>query len=346
MAFSRRARAGAIVTALALLAGALWLDRPESAAASQSTNYAYIHADFTQVASRVPGTLVQVLVEDNQRVAAGDLLATLDDRDYAAALAGARAQVAGAQAAIDSLRAQQARQAATIRQAAAVLDGDDAALTLARAEAARYRKLADEGSGTVQQRQQAQSQLQVLQAGRVQHAAALDAARRQVGVLDAGLRQAQAQLAQAQAAQAAAGLQLSYTRITAPIGGVVGHRALRVGAYVAPGKPLLAIVPLDQLYVEANFRETQLAHVRPGQKVRIAVDALPGVELTGHVDSLGPASGVTYAPIAPHNATGNFTKIVQRLPVRIAFDAGQPALQRLRVGMSVQPEIDIGDSHE
>jgi membrane fusion protein (multidrug efflux system) len=126
------------------------------------------------------------------------------------------------------------------------------------------------------------------------------------------------------------------------VGGIVGHRALRVGAQAQPGKPLLAIVPLDQVYVEANFRETQLARVRPGQRVRMSVDALPHAELTGRVASLGPASGVSYAPIAPHNATGNFTKIVQRIPVRIEFDPNQPALAHIRVGMSVRPEIETG----
>ncbi|OZI73752.1 HlyD family secretion protein [Bordetella genomosp. 2] len=342
MAFSRNARAGALLAAAALLGGALWLDRPESAAARQATDYAYVHADFTVVAPRVAGTISQVLVEDHQQVAPGDLLATLDDRDFAAALAGARARVDGARAALDALQAEQARQQAAIRQAAAAIDADDASLSLARAELARYRSLAAEGSGTVQQRQQAQARLDVLQAGRAQHLAALEAARRQAEVLDARLRGARASLAQAEAAHTAAQLQLSYTRITAPVGGMVGHRTLRVGAQVQPGKPLLAIVPLEHAYVEANFRETQLARVRPGQRVRMAVDALPGVELTGRVASLGPASGVSYAPIAPHNATGNFTKIVQRIPVRIEFDAGQPALARLRVGMSVRPEIETG----
>ncbi|GAB1575695.1 HlyD family secretion protein [Bordetella petrii] len=342
MAFSRNARAGVLLAAAALLGGALWLDRPESAAARQATDYAYVHADFTVVAPRVAGTISQVLVEDHQQVAPGDLLATLDDRDFATALAGARARVDGARAAIDALQAQQARQQAAIRQAAAAIDADDASLSLARAELARYRSLAAEGSGTVQQRQQAQSRLDVLQAGRAQHLAALEAAHRQADVLEAQLRSARASLAQAEAARTAAQLQLSYTRIKAPVGGMVGHRTLRVGAQVQAGKPLLAIVPLEHAYVEANFRETQLARVRPGQRVRMAVDALPGIELTGRVASLGPASGVSYAPIAPHNATGNFTKIVQRIPVRIEFDAGQPALARLRMGMSVRPEIETG----
>src|SRR5690606_27937556 len=133
---------------------------------------------------------------------------------------------------------------------------------------------------------------------------------------------------------------------TAPISGVVGHRSIRIGAYIDVGQPLLAIVPLDDVYVTAHFRETQLARVRVGQPVEIAVDALPGEVLAGAVESLGPASGVTYSAIAPHTATGNFTKIVQRLPVRIRIDPGQPAASRLRVGMPVVPSIHVSPPRE
>ena len=178
-------------------------------------------------------------------------------------------------------------------------------------------------------------------AGREKNQAGLLAARQKVDILKADLDKARAALAHAQAAQATAELKLSYTRITAPIGGTVGQKSVRIGTFVNAGKPLLAIVPLDTVYIAANFRETQLARVQTGQAVDIEVDALSGEVLKGAVKSLGPASGVSYSAVAPHNASGNFTKIVQRLPVRIRIDPGQPAAAKLRVGMSVTPTIHI-----
>jgi membrane fusion protein (multidrug efflux system) len=166
-------------------------------------------------------------------------------------------------------------------------------------------------------------------------------ARQQVDILRADLEKAKANLEQAKANQEAAELKLSYTRITAPVDGTVGQKSVRVGGFVNAGKPLLAVVPLDAVYIAANFRETQLAHMREGQSVEITVDALPGAILLGKVESLSPASGVSYSPIAPHNATGNFTKIVQRLPVRISLNPNQPVAGMLRVGMSVSPKITI-----
>ena len=216
---------------------------------------------------------------------------------------------------------------------------DKAELVLARANHERYRNLAADGSGTVQAMQQAQSQLNIRLASQEKNQAGLKAAQQQVAILQAELEKAKAALAQAQAAQAAAELKLSYTRITAPVDGTVGQKSVRVGAFVNTGTPLLAIVPLDAVYIQANYRETQLAHIQIGQTVDIKVDALPGATLKGTVESLGPASGVSYSAIAPHNATGNFTKIVQRLPLRIRVDSGQPEANKLRVGMSVVPTI-------
>ncbi|AOY92600.1 efflux transporter periplasmic adaptor subunit [Cupriavidus sp. USMAA2-4] len=334
----------ATVSLVALIAlGALaYLNQPEAEAAVQSTDNAYVRADFTVVAPQVSGRVAQVLVQDNQVVQAGTLLATLDDRDFVVALDSARAQVQSSEAAIDSLQAQQARQQSVIREARASVVADDAALRLARADTARYRNLAADGAGTVQALQQAEARLAIQQAGRDRNAATHEAARQQLEILRADLQKARAVLAQARAAQAAAELNLSYTRVVAPQAGMVGERSVRVGAFVGAGKPLMVVVPLDAVYVEANYRETQLAHVRPGQPVRIKVDALPGVVLRGRVDSVAPASSLSYAPIAPQNATGNFTKIVQRLPTRIRLDPAQPEAARLRVGMSVEPEIETG----
>jgi membrane fusion protein, multidrug efflux system len=342
MALPKTVKILSVASLLVAAAGVLlYLDRPESGAATQSTDDAYVQADFTTVAPQVSGTIQQVLIEDNQPVKEGDLLATIDDRDFVVALNQAQAQVASAQASVVSLGARLVQQETTIRQALAALAADDAGLELARANQARYRNLATDGSGTIQALQQADAQLRIQSATRDRNEAGLQAARQQVDVLKADVEKARAALAQAQAARSAAELKLSYTRITAPVNGTIGQKAVRVGAFVNAGKPLLAIVPLDAVYIAANFRETQLARVEVGQSVEIAVDALPGVALSGTVESLGPASGVSYSPIAPHNATGNFTKIVQRLPVRIRIDPQQPAATKLRVGMSVRPKVRV-----
>lgn len=321
--------------------GAYTLNRPESSAATQTTDDAYVQADFTTVAPQVSGNVERVLIEDNQAVKAGDLLVMIDERDFVVAVDAAKAQVASAQAGVASLQAQLVRQESTIHQAQAVVAADEASLKLAQENRTRYRNLASDGSGTVQALQQAEAQLSIQQASLEKNQAGLLAARQQVDILQADLEKAKAALAQANAAQKAADLKLSYTRITAPVDGTIGQKAVRVGGFVNAGKPLLAVVPLDAVYITANFRETQLAHVHAGQTVEIKVDALPGEILQGKVESLSPASGVSYSTVAPHNATGNFTKIVQRLPVRISINPNQSAATKLRVGMSVIPMITI-----
>lgn len=340
MALPKKAKITSAVLLLAVAIGCvLYLNRPESSASSQSTKDAYVQADFTFVAPQIAGKVDQVFVEENQQVKAGDLLATIDDRDFVVAVDAAKAQVSGANASVASLEARLAQQQNAIHQAQAAVAMDNAELVLARANHERYRNLAADGSGTVQAMQQAQSQLNIRLASQEKNQAGLKAAQQQVAILQAELEKAKAALAQAQAAQAAAELKLSYTRITAPVDGTVGQKSVRVGAFVNTGTPLLAIVPLDAVYIQANYRETQLAHIQIGQTVDIKVDALPGATLKGTVESLGPASGVSYSAIAPHNATGNFTKIVQRLPLRIRVDSGQPEANKLRVGMSVVPTI-------
>lgn len=342
MALPQKAKITSVALLLAVATGCtLYLNRPESSASTQSTDDAYVQADFTTVAPQVPGMVNQVLVQDHQAVRAGDLLAVLDDRDLVEAANAAKARVASAQASIASLQAHLVRQEAAIRQAQAAVAADDASLQLARENQLRYRNLSMDGSGTVQALQQADAQVSIQLAGREKNQAGVLAARQQVTILKADLENALAALAQARSAQSAAELKLSHTRITAPVAGMIGHKSVRVGAFVNVGQPLLAIVPLANVYITANFRETQLARVRPGQAVQIEVDALPGEILKGAVESLGPASGVSYSAVAPHNATGNFTKIVQRLPVRIRIDPGQPAAARLRVGMSVAPTIRV-----
>jgi membrane fusion protein (multidrug efflux system) len=226
-----------------------------------------------------------------------------------------------------------------IDQAKAAVASTEANLGFARQDAARYRDLEKTGFGTVQRAQQTAA-AQAATSAQLRHdAATLIAAQKQITVLATQKDQAEAQRARSRAAAHQAELNLSYTTIVAPVDGTVGARALRVGQYVQAGTQLMAVVPLDAVYVVGNFKETQLTHVRGGQPVAIDVDTFPGVHLTGHVDSLAPASGQQFALLPPDNATGNFTKIVQRIPVRITLD--DPALAGLlRPGMSVEPTID------
>lgn len=342
MSLPKKAKITIAVALLSVLVGGTYyLNRHESSASTQTTDDAYVEADFTTVAPQVSGNVSRVLIEDNQVVKAGDLLVTIDDRDFVVALEAAKAQVASAEANIASLQAQLVRQDSTIHQAQAIVTADEANLKLAQENQKRYRNLASDGSGTVQALQQAEAQLGTQQASLEKNRAGLLAARQQTDILKADLEKAKAALAQAKAGQEAAELKLSYTRITAPVDGTIGQKSVRIGGFVNAGKPLLAVVPLDAVYITASFRETQLAHVQAGQSVEIKVDALPGETLQGKVESLSPASGVSYSPIAPHNATGNFTKIVQRLPVRISINPNQAAASKLRVGMSVAPTVTI-----
>jgi len=306
----------------------------------QSTNDAYVSADYTVVAPKVAGFIKEVLVEDNQQVQAGQLLATLDDRDYQAALDAAQAQLLVARAQSADARATLERQAALIAQADAAVKAAQAEAAFADHEVTRYSRLAEQGAGTVQNAQQARSKVDQARARLANAQAALLATRKQVDILQAQVASADGQLKRAEAGLEKANLDLSYTRIVAPVDGMVGERALRVGAYVNPGARLLSVVPLNRAYVVGNFQETQLTHVQPGQAVNISVDTFSGETLRGHVESIAPATGVTFAAVKPDNATGNFTKVVQRIPVKIVFDADQPLLERLRVGMSVEASID------
>ncbi|BBQ03046.1 secretion protein (plasmid) [Burkholderia sp. SFA1] len=307
----------------------------------QSTDDAYITADFTLVAPKVSGLISNVAVEDNQHVRAGDLLASIDDRDYQVALDTAQSQLSAAQARLRNAQAREARQHAIIDQARAAVRADDAAVVFAGQNAQRYADLSRQGAGTQEQQQQTSFAQHQQAAIRDRDAAALAAADKELGVLASEYAEAQAAVTLAEAAVHQAELNLSYTKIVAPFDGVIGQRSVRVGAYVGPNTTLLAVVPLSEAYVVANFREVQLTHMRRGQSVRVKIDALPGVELTGHVDSVSPATGLTFAPVAPDNATGNFTKVVQRLPVKIVLDANQPAAGLLKVGMSVVPKVDV-----
>ena len=304
-----------------------------------STDDAYVKADSTIVAPKVSGYIAEVLVSDNEPVKAGQLLARIDDRDFRTALSQAKADVAASEAAVRNLDAQIELQEPIIQQQAAEVDAAEANLKFAQQERARYDELMKSGSGTVQRAQQTDAALRAQTAQLQQGNAGLAAANKKVEVLTTDRAKAVAQLDHARAVEQQAALNLSYTQITAPVDGTVGARSLRVGQFVQAGTQLMAVVPLDAVYVVANFKETQLTHVRNGQPVELRIDSFHSTTLKGHVDSLSPASGLEFALLPPDNATGNFTKIVQRVPVKIVLD-DQSLKGLLRPGMSAVPTVD------
>jgi membrane fusion protein (multidrug efflux system) len=328
--------------AVAVLAGAAWygFDYWTVGRYLVSTDDAYVRADSTTVAPKVSGYLHEVLVGDNEHVTAGQVLARIDHRDFNVALDQARADVAAAHAVIVSKQAQLGVQQAVIDAARATVDVDKAAVTFAAQENKRYTDLASTGFGSVQNAQQAQARNAGAEAAIARDTANLASAVKQVDLLKAEIVQANAALARAQALQSQAELNLEYTSIVAPIDGVVGNRSLRVGQFVQAGTQLMSVVPVAGAYVVANFKETQLTDVRKGQAVEIAVDTFPGQIVHGHVDSIAPASGQEFALLPPDNATGNFTKVVQRIPVKIALELDEGSTVELRPGMSVIPTVE------
>jgi membrane fusion protein, multidrug efflux system len=328
--------------AVAALAGAVWYGWNYWAVGQYlvSTDDAYVKADNTTIAPKVSGYLSEVDVGDNERVSAGQVLARIDERDFQVALDQAKSDVEAAQAAIASKQAQLGVQQAVIDAAKATVDVDNATVTFAAQENKRYTDLAASGYGSVQNAQQAQSRIAGAKAAIQRDTANLASAWKQVDLLKAEIAQATAALARARATQGQAELNLGYTNIVAPIDGIVGNRTLRTGQFVQAGTQLMSVVPAAGAYVVANYKETQLTDVREGQQVDIAVDMFPGHTVHGHVDSIAPASGQEFALLPPDNATGNFTKVVQRIPVRIALDVGNDASVALRPGMSVIPTIE------
>ncbi len=309
-----------------------------------ATDDAYVAADNTLIAPRVSGYVTEVLVADNQPVKAGQVLARIDDQDFQTALRQAAADRETAESEIRSVDAQLALQDSVIEQANQQVASAEAELRFAQQDHARYDALSKVGAGTTQSTQQTASLLVQRNAGVLQARAARAAARQQVDVLQAARVKATSQIGHYRAAEQQARLNLGYATITAPVDGTVGARSLRVGQYVQAGSQLMAVVPLDAVYIVANFKETQLTSVHPGQPVEISVDTFPDARIQGHVDSIAPATGLQFALLPPDNATGNFTKIVQRLPVKIVLDrdrSGQEsAASVLRPGMSVEPTIN------
>jgi membrane fusion protein, multidrug efflux system len=305
-----------------------------------STDDAYLQADNVIISPKVSGYISDVPVQDNQAVKGGQVLARIDDRDYRTALAVAQANVDAQQASIENLIQQMSQQQLVVAEARATVGSDQAALAFSNQDFARYQSLSRTGAGTVQSAQKSTADIGQKQASLDHDTAAVGAAGKQIDVLGTQVVQARATLAQQQAMLHQAELNVSYTMIASPTDGTVGARSLRAGQYVQAGTQLMAVVPLSAVYVIANYKETQLTDVHDGQPVTIIVDTFSGATVHGVVNSIAPASGQEFALLPPDNATGNFTKIVQRVPVKIVIDPADPLIGRLRPGMSVEPTID------
>lgn len=327
---------GALLGGAVLAAGFVYWDYAEH---FESTDDAFIAARQFIVAPRVAGYITQVAVTDNQHVNVGDVIARIDDRDFRVALALAEAQVASAAANIQQIDAQIAVQQAQVDANRAQVDQAQAALTFAQQQYARYKDLADSQVGTVEMAQQTESTLRQNQATLTNTKAALVASQRQIETLKAQRSVAEANLAQARAQRDQAQLNLSYTTVTAAQAGRVVNLTGSVGEYAQAGVGLSNFVP-DEIWVVANFKETQLNNMRPGQPATIHIDAYPDRDFTGHVDSVQPGSGTVFSLLPAQNATGNFVKIVQRVPVKVALK-NPPQDVVLGPGMSVEPSVRI-----
>ena len=327
---------GAVLLAVLLGGSYLYVD---SASRFQSTDDAFIAARQTPLAPKVSGYLTAVPVTDNEHVAAGDVIARVDDRDYRIALEQAEAQVAAAQASIENIDAQLEVQQAQIGANQAQVDQTQAALVFAQQQATRYQHLEQTGYGTVQNSEQYTSQLHQQQASLQSAQATLNLAQRQVQALKAQRKSAVASLGQAQAQRDQAQLNLSYTTVTAAQPGRVVNLGAAVGQFAQPGTNLTMFVP-DEIWVTANFKEIQLDRMRPGEPVTLRIDAYPGRVIRGHVDSVQPGSGTAFSLLPAQNATGNYVKIVQRVPVKIVMDS-PPTDVALGPGMSVVPTVRV-----
>jgi membrane fusion protein, multidrug efflux system len=321
---------------VALGAGWAWASSDKT-----STDNAYVRGDVTGLAPKIAGYVTAVEVRDNQTVQAGDVLFRIDDRDYRARLAQAVANVEAAQARLSNVYAEVQLQHALIRQAEAQLRSASAELNLAIKAFDRRRELIRSSAVSQAQVDETDAARSRAEAAVAAASAALEAQRQRIAVLDAQREAAVAAVAQARAAEELAQIDLDNTVVRAPIGGVIGNRQVRIGRLVAPGASLLDIVPVDDLWVVANFKETQIEHIRPGQRVRVKIDGYPNEAFEGVVDSFSPGSGSAFSLLPADNATGNFVRVVQRVPVKIRL-VGNPLPGRLVPGLSARVDIDDG----
>lgn len=337
-----RLRLGLLIAGIMLLlAGAYWYYNHQTVGRfQQSTDNAFIAAESVIISPKVAGYVERVLVAENETVASGDALVQLDTRDYRAQTNQVEAQIAATLAGADTARAQQREQEAAIAQARAQLAAASAQASLAAEQVSRYRPLAASGAEPREKLDQLQAQAREAQAQLAAARAALTGAQRRQNTLGEQIVQANSQANAARAQLDAARSNLSSTTLRASISGRVGDLTVRSGQFVQPGQRLMSVVPTDRLYVTANFKETQLGLVRPGQPVTLEIDALPDLELKGKVESIAPGTGAEFSILPPQNATGNFTKIVQRVPVRISLQAPPEVMRLLVPGMSVVATVD------
>lgn len=327
--------AGAFV---AIVSGASWIASPAS---SVSTDDAYVKADSTIVAPKVQGLVAAVLVRDNERVAAGQPLIFIDPEDYQQAVAAAEADLASAEAALAQQAAQEALASSNVRAAAAAIRSADAMRVRAAADRKRFDVLVAAGDVSRSQADAARAAALSADAEAERSRAAYAASQQAEAVVQRNRGQLSAAVAKARAALSLARQNLTHTIIRAPVAGVVGDRQAQIGEYVQPGTQLMTLVPMNTIYVQANFKETQTARMLVGQHVRMDFDALPGREFDGEVESIAPASGSEFSLLPFEPATGNFTRIVQRVPVRIHVDPGQTSGDRLRPGLSADVTVRL-----
>ena len=334
--------------ALAALAGAAWAgyDWWVVGRHLETTDDAYVGANVTAIAPHVSGFVSEILAADNERVHAGQVLVRLDPRDYQAALDHAIATVAARATEVEGLRARYTLQQSTIRQQQADLAAKAARATFTGQDAERYHTLARTNAVSRQEAQQSVTLDQEARAAVSSSTAAVEAARQQLRVLQAQIATAAAAEAEARSDLQTARLDLGYTEIRSPIDGYISNRAAQVGAYVKQGAYLVSVVPVTGVWVDANFKEDQLARMRAGQRVSVRADVLPGQPFHGRVLSLARGTGAVFSVIPPENATGNFTKIVQRVPVRIALDPRDPHLELLRPGLSITASVDTRSNRD
>ncbi|MBN9269440.1 MAG: HlyD family secretion protein [Mesorhizobium sp.] len=330
------------IIALALLGGGAWYGYEywTNGRFMISTDDAYVQADMAFVSPKISGYVDQVKVSENQLVKAGDPLLTVDDGDYRIALAQAEAQIATLGKTLDRIDAQTEAARASLKQAQAQKTADQSAAENAARVQQRASQLLKTHVGTQAQLDDAQTALDQANAALVGADAQIAAAQANIGVLQAQRAESASTLASLELARDKAQRDLSFTVLKAPYDGVVGNRSVEQGDLVSPGQKLAVIVPMDKLYIVANFKETQLARLVPGEKVRISVDAMNGQDFEGTVSSLAPASGAVFSLLPPENATGNFTKVVQRVPVRIDVPADVLKTGKLRAGLSVIVDVD------
>lgn len=306
----------------------------------EKTDNAFVHADITAVSPKVDGYVAQVLVDDNATVAAGDVLARIEDSSFRAEVARARAALAEKQAAFANLDRRRALQAALVAEAEAAVRAAEADADRSRKELERANALADRGWTSRRRHDDAVADERGAEAGVARARARLMAEKRRRAVIDSESAEAEAEIARARAELTLAEIDLRHTAVNAPASGVVGNLRVERGEYVRAGMRLAAVVPLREVWVVANYKETQLTRMAPGQTVTVEVDAFPGAVVQGRVDSVAPASGAQFSLLPPDNATGNYTKVVQRIPVKIVLEPEHALEGRLRPGMSVVARVD------